>query len=371
VKRRYRAAGVLAAAAAVAAVAAGCGASAPGSTASATAPKAGSALVLDGQTVASAKLLAAARKEGTLTLYTAMSTKSVTSDTETFTKDTGVKVNFVYLAGNELNQRILTELQAHKLGADVIQQTSYTLVESDAQQGVFKPYCFSTLSDIPAQYRQSDCSFFADQLNISVPAYNTQLVKASQVPTTWQDILKSTWKGQIGLADTGESSLYGLPYFWRKSFGISYWNSLAGQDIHFYDTGQAAQDAVNSGQLKMLFVPVNVSLPAEQSGAPIQVVIPADGVLAFGFYSGLASEAKHPAAAELYLQWLASKAGQTEAAAIGNWPAMNGMAGPKFAGKQLPTLAQLKPVLAEKQADYGTLRATWLPQWQKLMKISS
>jgi iron(III) transport system substrate-binding protein len=146
---------------------------------------------------------------------------------------------------------------------------------------------------------------------------------------------------------------------------------LSKQDIHFYDTGQAAQDAVNSGQLKMLFVPVNVSLPAEQSGAPIQVVIPTDGNLAFGFYEGLASEAKHPDAAKLYLQWLASKAGQTEAAAIGNWPAMNGMAGPKFAGKQLPTLAQLKPVLAEKQTDYGTLRSTWLPEWQKLMKISS
>jgi iron(III) transport system substrate-binding protein len=371
VKRRYRAAGVLAAAAAVAAVAAGCGASAPGGTASATAPKSGSALVLDGQTVASASLVAAARKEGTLTLYTAMSTKSVTSDTATFTKDTGVKVNFVYLAGNELNQRILTELQAHKLGADVIQETSYTLVSSDAKQGVFTPYCFSTLSDIPAQYKQSDCSFFADQLNISSPAYNTQLVKGSQVPTTWQDLLKPAWKGQIGMADTGESSLYGLPYFWRKSFGISYWNSLASQDIHFYDTGQAAQDAVNSGQEKLLFVPVNVSLPAEQSGAPIQVVIPTDGNFAFGFYSGLASEAKHPSAAKLYLQWLASKAGQTEAAAIGNWPAMNGMPGPKFAGKQLPTLAQLKPMLAEKQPDYGTLRSTWLPQWQQLMKISS
>lgn len=369
--RRNRVAGVFAAAATVAAVAAGCGASAPGSTASATAPKSGSALVLDGQTVASASLLAAARKEGTLTLYTAMSTKSVTSDTATFTKDTGVKVNFVYLAGNELNQRILTELQAHKLGADVIQQTSYTLVSSDQKQGVYTDYCPSTLSDIPAQYKQSDCSFFADQLNISSPAYNTQLVKASQVPTTWQDILNPAWKGQIGMADTGESSLYGLPYFWRKSFGESYWTKLQAQDIKFYDTGQAAQDAVNSGQEKMLFVPVNVSLPAEQSGAPIQVVIPADGNLAFGFYSGLASEAKHPNAAKLYLSWLASKAGQTEAAAIGNWPAMNGMPGPKFAGKQLPTLAQLKPMLAEKQADYGTLRSTWLPQWQKLMKISS
>jgi iron(III) transport system substrate-binding protein len=358
---------------AVAAVSA-CGASAPGgsSTSGGSSSSKSGALVLDGQTVASASLLAQARKEGSLTMYTSIAAASMTATAQKFQQDTGVKVNVVSIPSNELDQRMLTELSSHKLGADVIfTGDGYPAVQSLEKAGIFTPYCFPLLSDIPAKYKQSNCAFFAQELEISVISYNTQLVSKSQAPTSWQDVLTSEWKGQISLSDAGESFIYLLPYFWRTEFGLSYWQRLATQNVKFSDAGPATMDAVSRGQLKIALTPVNLPLMAQQSGAPVQLVIPSDGVPSFAYFTGLASEAKNPAAAKLFLSWSASKAGQMEAATIGNWPAMNGLPGPVFNGKQLPPLNQIKTLFAEQQPAYATNRTTWLPQWQKLMKIPS
>jgi iron(III) transport system substrate-binding protein len=375
-RRRIMWAGAVIAVAAVSA----CGASAPGGSSgssssggsSGSSTSSGGALVLNGQTVASASELAQARKEGSLTMYTSIAAASMTATAQKFQQDTGVKVNVVSIPSNELDQRMLTELSGHKLGADVIfTGDGYPAVQSLEKAGIFTPYCFPLLADIPAKYKQSNCAFFAQELEISVISYNTSLVTKSQAPTSWHDVLNSEWKSQISFSDAGESFIYLLPYFWRTQFGLSYWQKLATQNIKFSDAGPATMDAVSRGQLKIAMTPVNLPLMAEQNGAPVQMVIPTDGVPSFAYFTGLASEAKNPAAAKLFLSWSASKAGQMEAATIGNWPAMNGLPGPVFAGKQLPPLNQIKTLFAEVQPAYATNRATWLPQWQKLMKIPS
>lgn len=375
-RRRVMWAGAVIAVAAVSA----CGASAPGASSGSSSSSGSSgssssssgALVLNGQTVASASLLAQARKEGSLTMYTSIAAASMTATAQKFQQDTGVKMNVVSIPSNMLDQRMLTELSGHKLGADVIfTGDGLPAVQSLEKAGIFTPYCFPLLSDIPAKYRQSNCAFFAQELEISVISYNTQLVKPGQAPTSWKDVLNPEWKGQISLSDAGESFIYLLPYFWRTQFGLSYWNSLATQNVKFSDAGPATMDAVSRGQLKVALTPVNLPLMAEQSGAPVKLVIPSDGVPSFAYFTGLSSEAKNPAAAKLFLSWSASKAGQMEAATIGNWPAMNGLPGPVFAGKQLPPLTQIKTLFAEAQPAYAANRATWLPQWQKLMKIPS
>jgi iron(III) transport system substrate-binding protein len=372
-RRRVMWAGAIIAVAAVSA----CGASAPGGSSSSGSSGGSStsskgALVLDGQTVATASLLAQARKEGSLTMYTSITAASMAATAQKFQQDTGVKMNVVSIPSNMLDQRMLTELSGHKLGADVVfTGDGYPAVQSLEKAGIFTPYCAPLLSDIPAKYKQPNCAFFAQQLEISVISYNTQLVQKSQAPTSWKDLLQPQWKGQISFSDAGESFIYLLPYYWRTKYGLSFWNSLATQNIKFSDSGAPTMDAVSRGQLKVTMTPVNQPLMAAQKGAPVQLVIPTDGVPSFAYFTGLASEAKNPAAGKLFLNWSASKAGQMEAATIGDWPAMNGLPGPVFNGKQLPPLNKINNLFAEMQPSYATNRTTWLPQWQKLMKIPS
>jgi len=131
-----------------------------------------------------AKLVEAAKKEGTLVLYTSLAPTESKPLADAFEKKYGVKVELWRALSDKVLQRTITEAQAHRNAVDVI-ETNGPEMEAIAQEhvlaDVFSPY----LADLPEGGTPAHHTWFPDRLNFFVVGYNTQRVKRADNPPTY------------------------------------------------------------------------------------------------------------------------------------------------------------------------------------------
>src|SRR6266702_3983210 len=98
----------------------------------------------------------------------------------------------------EILNRVVNETRSGRAGADVIEQSSLTL-EMLHREGLLQKVespAFPTLMPAAlAPHRE----WTAVSLDYVVQAYNTNLVKKSELPQRWEDLLDAKWKGRLGI----------------------------------------------------------------------------------------------------------------------------------------------------------------------------
>ncbi|MQA87468.1 MAG: extracellular solute-binding protein [Streptosporangiales bacterium] len=321
-------------------------------------------LVVDGEQIADAKLYGAAQEEGSLTLYTALSTTRELAIDAAFEKDTGLTINMVRLPGGRLYSRVVSEHKSGKLRADVIRQTDRGLADSYLEEGVWQPYCAPFLEKVEEKLKGPDCNFWASQTPFYALGYNTELVKESEAPRTWDDLLDPQWKGKIGMAYIGAGgSTWARDLFLRKEKGLEYWKRLAAQKPVITGSAGSVTELNARGEVPVAVVLPGTQLLAKDEGAPLAVTLPEDGLPSYAQWLGLTAEASNPNAAKVFLNWSASRTGQTAVAAVGDYPVRSDAPGPKVAGVQFPARDEVNLIDAESWDDYASKREQWMDQW--------
>src|SRR5258708_14573257 len=99
-------------------------------------------------------------------------------------------------------QRVLRETRGGRFEFDVL-ETNAPQIEALAREKLLQkmnsPYIEQEL--LP-EVMPSHGEWAPDRLNLLVYAYNTHLVKAADVPKSWQDLLDPKWKKRIGVEST-------------------------------------------------------------------------------------------------------------------------------------------------------------------------
>jgi iron(III) transport system substrate-binding protein len=254
-------------------------------------------------------VIAQAKKEGTVTFYGAITTNLLENATKAFTKEYGIKVNLVPLSTTPLEQRITNNLKANQQDADVVNIGDQLTTDTWVQQGIIdtKPD-IPAASEWPSQYWQDGVGQIT--LAVETIAYNTKLVPASEVPTSWTSVLNPEWKGKIGILDPASDDV-AQPWQWLyDTYGQSYLTQIKALDPKVYDSGADMLNAVTSGEIDIAVVAhQNLVDSLSAQGAPI-----ASPKLTTepGWYNQvfMMSSAPHPAAARLLLNFILSKQGQ-------------------------------------------------------------
>ncbi|MEU0695639.1 hypothetical protein ABZ349_16840 [Streptomyces niveus] len=96
---------------------------------------------------------------------------------------------------------------------------------------------------------------------------------------------------------------------------------------------------------------------AASKNAPVDFVVPDEGMAAYDYYLGKATSAKHEAAAELFLDWNMSQRGRDVFRQIGEFPARSDVTPPKVLGHDLPTVNSGQVVRFEPKALLGAADA--------------
>lgn len=295
-------------------------------------------LVIDGERIADKATFEAAGAQ-TLTIYTGYQEANQQEVNAAFTEDTGIAVEYVRDVTNKLSERILSEAGAGQLGADVVITSDYKVADTYDEAGIWAPYVPPVIEDL-AQLQHNDGSFVTFA-NVPVTfAYNTSALTPEEAPKSWADLLNPAYQGKIGLVQgTAGGSSIALNRFLNEEVDPDYWTKMAALDPKIYDSGGQRQEALARGELTVATAgTAAVNVAVKEDGAPIDYVVPEEGIVLFSFFAGKTAVSDNPEAAEVYLNYVMSKRGQSVISQVGDYAARTDVDPPTAVDRQLPAL---------------------------------
>ena len=145
------------------------------------------------------RILEGAKKEGRLLLYTGMDVEEANQYAKEFTrKYPFVKTEVFRSSGEKVQARFLVEHRANVHSADIF-QTSIVQVYQLKNAGLLAKYISEESAAYPEGFKDPLGHWTAFYLIPYVIGYNTQMVSAKEAPNSYEDLLSSKWRGQIGL----------------------------------------------------------------------------------------------------------------------------------------------------------------------------
>src|SRR5580693_2472350 len=143
-------------------------------------------------------LIAAAKKEGQLNVITLPSNwANYGTIMKDFTAKYGIKINDANPDGSSQDElNAVNQLKGQSRAPDVLDVGTAFGVKGD-QAGNLAPYKVASWSNIPADAKAADGTYYADYGGYVAIGYNSATVKTP--PTSFADLLKSIYKNQVAI----------------------------------------------------------------------------------------------------------------------------------------------------------------------------
>jgi iron(III) transport system substrate-binding protein len=117
---------------------------------------------------------------------------------QAFEKKYGVKVSVWRSSSEKVLQRAVQEARANRPGMDVA-ETNGPELEAMSREKILQKVNSPHLKDLIEQAIRPHGEWVGTRLNVFVQAYNTNAVKKSELPRTWDDLANPKWKGKLGI----------------------------------------------------------------------------------------------------------------------------------------------------------------------------
>jgi iron(III) transport system substrate-binding protein len=251
------------------------------------------------QTAEWERVVAAAKKEGTVTLYSGHVGVSYHSDVaKTFERKYGIKVQVLEARASELQERIRTEQTTNRVAGDVSHNGGSSSVNLQ-RAGYYQPHGYlPNAARLKSEFKSNGyrIPLFVQSYGIVV---NSRLVKKEDWPKSWLDLADPKWKGKI-LADDFRALGGGSAYFnvaYRK-LGKEFHEKLAQQRVVFSRQVRENPRRVARGE-HLIYMPFVLADTLIHEGLPLQAITPAEGNPYVAYDVGVFANAPHPNAARL------------------------------------------------------------------------
>jgi iron(III) transport system substrate-binding protein len=256
------------------------------------------------------RLVAGAKQERTLTLYSTMTVGDGRAFAEAFERKYGVRLVHWRTSSEKIVARAVAESRAKHYEADVI-ESSVPHMEALRREQVLEDFHSPALAElVPAAVFPGHRQYVADRLVFFVMGWNTNLVKPAEVPSKYEDLLDPRWAGRITLEGTDVSWFAAVTRAMGEAKGLAYFKRLAAQKPQIRNGHILTAQLVASGEVPFFLTAYNNNIETlKAKGAPIdwRPLQPAFGQAAA---VGVAKHAPHPHAALLFADFLLSREGQ-------------------------------------------------------------
>lgn len=258
-----------------------------------------------------------ARKEGQFVIFTSISDQDNPKVMAAFEKSYPFVKTEVYRGTpRSVLLKASTEARAGRFAVDVA-TTSPSEIWQFKESKLSTAYFSPELQAMPKGSFDPEGHWSGFEVTPIVLAFQTKLLRAADIPTSYQDLLQPKYKGKMNLGTEDYDWFSVMLDSMGQDKGLAYMRALAKQELHF--PGASSRMRV---QL-MLAGESSIALAArgrrvvdfKAQGAPIDYRL-------FDPYAGepsslaVAARAPHPHAAILFADWLLSQEGQTRLAEI-------------------------------------------------------
>jgi iron(III) transport system substrate-binding protein len=245
------------------------------------------------------KVIAAAKAEGTVTLYSGHVGVTFHSDiAKSFEKKYGIKVQVLEARASELQERIRTEQTTNRVAGDVSHNGGSSSVNLQ-RAGFYQEHGYlPNAGKLKSEFKSNGY-----QLPIFVQSYgiavNSKLVKKEDWPRSWLDLADPKWKGKI-LADDfralgGGSAYFNVAY---RRLGKEFHEKLAQQGLVFSRQVRENPRRVARGEF-LIYMPFVLADTLIHEGLPLQAITPDEGNPYVTYDVAVFTNAPHPNAARL------------------------------------------------------------------------
>ena len=169
-------------------------------------------------------LAAAARAEGTLTVYSSINEQEGLPLWKMFEDAAGVKVNYVCSSDSIIISRVAIENRARQRSWDLAVTTTVSRLPAEVLLQFDPPQAPAIIP----QARDPNRRWYGVYANYNTPAYNTVLIKRSQLPKSYEEFLEhKEWAGKIALDDTDNEWLSAMIMHYGEERGKTLLRELA------------------------------------------------------------------------------------------------------------------------------------------------
>src|SRR5215470_3541071 len=278
-----------------------------------------SAIYMDQGADRAERLVAKAREEGTLTLYTSLATTESGPLAQAFEKKYGVKVQLWRALSENVLQRALTEARGGRRAMDVV-ETNAPEVEALAREQVVAEFDTPYIADLPAWAVSSHRRWLSDRANLWVTGYNTGKLKREDVPPTLEGFADPKWKGRLSIEATDSDWMYGVVNFMGEEAGREFFRKLSALKPEMRKGHILVAQLVAAGELPVCLTIYSGNAESiKAKGGPIDWTV-VEPLVGRPQAIALAKNAPHPHAALLFADFMLSPQGQKLLADMGRVP---------------------------------------------------
>ncbi|MGM4910983.1 ABC transporter substrate-binding protein [Rhizobium sp. 768_B6_N1_8] len=273
----------------------------------------------------SADLIAAAKKEGTLTTIALPHNWCGYGDVIAgFKAKYGLEINELNPdagSGDEVEAIKANKGNTGPQAPDVI-DVGLSFGPSAKKDGLIQPYKVSTWDSIPDSAKDAEGYWYGDYYGVLSFVVNTDIVK--NVPKDWADLKKPEYANTVSLAGDPRASNQAVQAVYAAGLatgekdatkageaGLAYFAELNKAGALVPVIGKSASLAQGSTPIVVAWDYNGLAWRDSLAGnPPVEVVVPSTGVVAGVYVQAISAFAPHPNAAKLWMEYLYSDEGQ-------------------------------------------------------------
>lgn len=232
-----------------------------------------------------------------------------------FTKDTGIQVEYLEMSSGE----VLTRLRAAKgkPQADVWFGGGLDSYIAASGEGFLAAYKSPERAKIPARYVDKEGYWTGISMNVVEIVANRGVMaqKNLPMPTSWADLAKPIYKGEVLMATPAVSGTF---YFMVAEILAQFgeeegWKLLAAIDAnvpYYAKRGAEPANKVATGEAAIAVAPFDSGMKLRKEGYPLEGALPSDGTPWYFSPVAILNNAANMDAAKALVDWILSARGQ-------------------------------------------------------------
>jgi iron(III) transport system substrate-binding protein len=255
------------------------------------------------------RLIAGAKKEGSVTLYSSATLADQSAILRAFGAKYGIKVQQWRGSSEDIRNRALTEYAGGRFDVDVA-ETAGPDMEAMVREQLLQAVVTPAAAELIPQARMPHRGWIATRLSVFVGAYNTDIIKPADAPKGYEDLRGPKWKGKLGIETDDANWFLSVVGFMGEQTGLRLFHDIVATNGMSIRKGHTLlANFVGSGEVPLALTAYSYRVEQMKNveGAPVELLY-LPPVVALPTGAGVFKKAPHPYAALLLLDFYLSDA---------------------------------------------------------------
>lgn len=251
-----------------------------------------------------ARLIAGAKKEGEVDVYTSETVDDEAALSEAFQKKYGLRLKLWRGSANDILQRTVLEARGGRFAVDAIETGAITMKSLQREQ-LLQRITSPAFADLKPEAIRPHHEWIGTRYNVFAAAYNTGAVSKGELPKSYADLTNPRWKDKLGVEAESSDWFSTLTEAMGGERGVALFRDIVAKNGISVRRGHTLlANLVVSGEVPLAISTYLYKMAQlKAGGAPVDwftippVVARFEGV-------GVARRAPHPYAAVLYFDFM-------------------------------------------------------------------